>query len=384
MVRKRKIAEVDLSEDEEPSLGKQVLPVANLPADFTGEPTDGLQYLFMVRRDARLLPRITRVTNPYEVQPEPAPTIDASTSRGTHSPLPSDEWRETFLRRFRNFRKNALQPTLDVQTPRTEGKILPDKKDRDCWWAFIAGRPQAEWDPPKKPKQHKVDKWQKNARYSTGTQIFAPGDSVAGLSYEVQPHPAIHEETRQLNEEGEVELDVAHSAGSPPILTDGTRHDEFQTSPADTGQAVHGDTEPPVYKLREPTPFLMRSIDHRYALHLLMYFTHWMNLQLEEGSLPFAPLTATHARWMFVLLSRVDDYLSGDEMSLLRSLARACMSILKERLRGPDSEASSKVVAREVLSSEPMDAGSCWMIITVVAGIWGQKDLWMDIEAMLT
>lgn len=46
---KRKWDEVDSSDDEEPSLGKQVLPVANLPADFAGDPEDGLQYLFLVR-----------------------------------------------------------------------------------------------------------------------------------------------------------------------------------------------------------------------------------------------------------------------------------------------------------------------------------------------
>jgi Survival motor neuron (SMN) interacting protein 1 (SIP1) len=28
---------------------RQILPVANLPIDFDGEPTDGMQYLFTVR-----------------------------------------------------------------------------------------------------------------------------------------------------------------------------------------------------------------------------------------------------------------------------------------------------------------------------------------------
>ena len=46
---KRKWSEVDSSDEDEPSLGKQVLPVANLPADFSGDPEDGLQYLFLVR-----------------------------------------------------------------------------------------------------------------------------------------------------------------------------------------------------------------------------------------------------------------------------------------------------------------------------------------------
>ena len=47
---KRKYQDADISDDdEEPTLGRQVLPVANLPANFNGVPEDGLQYLFIVR-----------------------------------------------------------------------------------------------------------------------------------------------------------------------------------------------------------------------------------------------------------------------------------------------------------------------------------------------
>ena len=47
--KKRTLEEMTGSEDEEPSMGRQILPVARLPADFNGEPVDGMQYLFMVR-----------------------------------------------------------------------------------------------------------------------------------------------------------------------------------------------------------------------------------------------------------------------------------------------------------------------------------------------
>ena len=43
---KRKADESDNSDEEEPMLGRQVLPVANLPDTFDGVPMDGLQYLF--------------------------------------------------------------------------------------------------------------------------------------------------------------------------------------------------------------------------------------------------------------------------------------------------------------------------------------------------
>lgn len=36
-------------DDEDMSFGRQILPVANLPADYEGIPEDGMQYLFTVR-----------------------------------------------------------------------------------------------------------------------------------------------------------------------------------------------------------------------------------------------------------------------------------------------------------------------------------------------
>ena len=39
----------DLDDEELVTPGKQILPVANLPDDFEGTPTDGLEYLFTVR-----------------------------------------------------------------------------------------------------------------------------------------------------------------------------------------------------------------------------------------------------------------------------------------------------------------------------------------------
>lgn len=46
---KRKHDGLEDSEEDDPQYGKQILPVANLPADFNDEPMDGMQYLFMVR-----------------------------------------------------------------------------------------------------------------------------------------------------------------------------------------------------------------------------------------------------------------------------------------------------------------------------------------------
>lgn len=49
MNTKRTWDEMEESDEDEPSMGRQILPVAQLPDDFDGEPMDGMQYLFTVR-----------------------------------------------------------------------------------------------------------------------------------------------------------------------------------------------------------------------------------------------------------------------------------------------------------------------------------------------
>jgi hypothetical protein len=46
---KRKRRDSDVDDDEYAYGFRQILPVANLPLDFDGEPMDGMQYLFTVR-----------------------------------------------------------------------------------------------------------------------------------------------------------------------------------------------------------------------------------------------------------------------------------------------------------------------------------------------
>ena len=105
-----------------------------------------------------------------------------------------------------------------------------------------------------------------------------------------------------------------------------------------------------------------------------MYFSHWISLHLEGSNAKVDTITETHGRWMFALLSRVDDYLTGDEMSTLRSLARGCMGLIKQQLTGDVAGGRSDIAISET---------SCWLIISAVVGLWGQRDLWQDAESML-
>jgi hypothetical protein len=89
---------------------------------------------------------------------------------------------------------------------------------------------------------------------------------------------------------------------------------------------------------------------------------------------------------MTSLLLRIDDYISADDMNLLRNLARACLASVKvaisERTKGglPESEAP---VERKG-ESRAMGEQACWIIISGIVGIWGQKDLWTIVEDALS
>ncbi|TBU23505.1 hypothetical protein BD311DRAFT_703794 [Dichomitus squalens] len=374
----------DSSDEEEPMLGRQVLPVANLPDTFDGVPMDGFQYLFTVRRDARLLPHVTRVANPYELPDAPPPDVAATSGAGTGSVgepskgdvLPSEEWRETFLRRFKNFRKNSVQPTIHIHIPDSSAKLMPDKKERDLWWAFLAGRPESEWNPPKKPKQPKPSRWQQRNQKRQPMSLQEAQEDT--------PLPYDMGETCLADSVPEVSVPSTATLPSSVGMTGQVGIDEPLQPPSATSDpaiktsaSVEDGEIPLIYTPREPTPALLQHIDHRYAMHLLMYFGHWINTRVEEGHLPYTDITEAHARWIFALLSRVDDWISGDETSLLRNLARGCLELMVERRKRPVAEESPE---------EPpaIDERSFWLIVTVIIGIWGQTDLWTDAESMLS
>ncbi len=74
------------------------------------------------------------------------------------------------------------------------------------------------------------------------------------------------------------------------------------------------------------------------------------------------------SRWIWCILVVVELHLSGEEVHILRELARACLDIISTSIK--DGAPSG-------------DQGPWWMIFTSVVDIWGQKDLWHDAERII-
>ncbi|KAI0030538.1 hypothetical protein K488DRAFT_54047 [Vararia minispora EC-137] len=371
--QKRKRADED--SDDEPMYGmRQILPVANLPADFTGEPVDGMQYLFTVRRDATRLPEFTRVPNPYDVPQTPDHALNASINMdghvNTNSFLPSEDWREAFNCHFRNFRANVTQPTITLQRPSLK-RLTPDKMNRDAWWAFFAGAPESVWNPPAKKS---ASKQIRQRRGKFGNTLDPSDPAVIGAGWElVAPAQPSTYTSSQLTHS------PSASVSSPTVVPppENTSDDIV----ADGSSNVFGSF--PSYRPREPTPMLLQGIDHRFSLHLLMYFSHWIGLHVESFESPGSEephvIREVHAKWIFALFSRVDAFCTSDEMSTLRALVRACLSLIRTRHISRTGGDKDSVASTPKLSDQ-----SVWLILGAVAGFWGQRDLWDDAEAVFS
>ena len=88
---------------------------------------------------------------------------------------------------------------------------------------------------------------------------------------------------------------------------------------------------------------------------------------------------------MFSLLTRIGDFVSSDDMNLLRNFVRACTSLLGALVRkrvssgGPEEYEKLCFAGTGATISEQ----SCWMIISIAIGVWAQWDLWGDVETTL-
>ncbi|QRV72890.1 SIP1 domain-containing protein [Ceratobasidium sp. AG-Ba] len=355
MPPKRKSGSLD--DDEEPTPGNRVLPVANLPDDFNKEPEDGAQYLFLVRRDALSLPHTTRADNPYA-----APIVSSipSARKPPHPCIPSEEWRTSFEETFKAFRQSwrsnrANQPEeSSTRTPQT-----PRPRDRDGWLQFINGVSKS----PKKSQE---------LQYPPSTAFTPRSVLTAKFAVPMTPTPT---PPAQLNP-------------SPPrnIQTAGIIDDEPPVSVKE-----EPDEEPLSSEPQKPIPSIIRKMDDAGVIYLLMFISHWIRKSLENisSTTPPNPLTRPfyfprhHQQWAFALLAQLDTSLRSEEISHLRELARACIDAIKEDLEF-DGPAFVPPTLEDSITAKYTHLIGTWMIVGAVASVWGQRDMWEHAEDVLS
>ena len=115
------------------------------------------------------------------------------------------------------------------------------------------------------------------------------------------------------------------------------------------------------------------------TLRVIQLFRKWMQqpyfvLPYDDAPLRYA-LHPLHTRWLFSLLAHLDRRLSGEEIAGLRALARSCIAALTHvrSLR-----AQAMVDSDEDFLEQESGA---WMLLVIVAGAWGQRDLWDEAKA---
>lgn len=124
---------------------------------------------------------------------------------------------------------------------------MPDKRERDCWWAFIAGLPEIDWNPPKKLKSDASIR--KGRRYGRG---YSPEPD--------SPEDPLAQETWHINDEGEVELALLDDPTESLPTPSGTPAPDPQSLQT---KAILQDQEfSSVVVQREPTPSLAAYLDH--------------------------------------------------------------------------------------------------------------------------
>ena len=126
-------------------------------------------------------------------------------------------------------------------------------------------------------------------------------------------------------------------------------------------------------------------------LTVLSYFTEWLSERFDPPSTSFVPRRAANksavpssatkprtilpdldSQWIFSLLSGIDSVLTSEDVYTLRELSKTCLKAIRLL---PDLHKGKEGAEQEL---EDQLTG-LWMIVAVVADVWGQRDLWDDL-----
>ncbi|WFD32500.1 hypothetical protein MSPP1_003548 [Malassezia sp. CBS 17886] len=322
-----------------PEYGHAILPVGSVPVQFDGVPADGAQYLAMVRYVVRgastsddsaeassqphtmvwQAPPTTEKEHARAAVPAGAPlAVPAEACAGREAPaadraMPTAPWRTVFLERFARLHRRSAK----------RARLSPPQWDEARWCEHIHG--------------HHV-----------------------GCAAVTSPSPS----TESTPDDDDDAYDTA-SSFSDGGETPGAREDEASPPSA----PLHG------YRFRDTSVALISRMDTDHTLKLLQMLRKWIQQPHFTASSRTA-LHPAHAQWIFFLLARLDRRLTGEQIAVLRSLARTCaMCII--RLRGARARALAPDAVAMGADTLKQESGA-WVVVTIVAGVWGQTDLWEE------
>ncbi|GAA5983095.1 hypothetical protein JCM10908_000153 [Rhodotorula pacifica] len=391
--------------------GSQVLPVAQLDQDFDGQPEDGMEYLFLVRREASQRAKITRAPNPYEVvQAEEART---NASPGSAVSRPDEAWRDSFVRNFASARQRMQRAPLHALEP-IDPADIPPPRDGSTWRVFVSGKRAKSVRSTEAAVSHAGQ-----APTATSAQSDTPMSVDATPVDELAAMKAAVLASLELDEDaGKVQASPARPAP------------DTNSNPELSSRAQVSAPEPEYDRLpRLPSPGLISAIPGPSIIHVLSHFDEWLTERFEtyedkvsyvpstifappslrrragaavksSTSRPAAPLpiastastrpavgraplpTAHESHWMLSLLTRLEQVLDGDDLATLRQLAKTLVRLAETSAKSQTGDGNGKpgtgrsMESRREDEEEAEGRARCWMIVAAISSIWSQADLW--------
>ncbi|KAK0535802.1 hypothetical protein OC834_001396 [Tilletia horrida] len=399
----------------------QLLPVADLPRDFDGAPDSGATYLAMVRREAQRAPHFTRAHNPYDRgnpsslsktnksgggdQNAARPSEQQGKSGSFFQGQPVEHWRNYQLSRFRGMRNCILTYAVPSAAARAAASVKIESSNS-------ASFESSETDPSAAPA----------AAATAPLRIPDPNDRE-GWFYFVHRRPAprgilqLPEDRPTTNADGVLESDQPDFFNIDTFVQAGLI----------------------------PTPALLRRFSQDQVRALIKLLSDIIPRFAHVAQNPDfnSPYTASrkvinplHARWLFSLLIVLDSHLTSDQLNELRNTARTIIFnmtldryLLLNDLRSLEQMKACHEAAQQRRERRRADnaAGgaeddnggggggggeeedeedpgwteenekmyqlcrcerhhiqresSAWILITYIAGFWGQHDLLEEAEA---
>jgi hypothetical protein len=139
-----------------------------------------------------------------------------------------------------------MSPRVEVASPTV---LMPEKRERDLWWAFIEGKPESVWGTRKTISTSKRQK----GKFRKGMRGFS--DDSGSDSHE----SPIYQETWHINDEGEVELALRIDPSESLPTPSGTPK---PAAPPKASDGIRLDDKQQELTPREPTPTLIKHLDH--------------------------------------------------------------------------------------------------------------------------